>query len=213
MRHMPERRPCTTAKSAAPLFIDRSPPAGLRGKKTSAACHSGASCYGFSSASARIAAAMSLLTVASARLCAAASASKPSPCTVSRRDRAARARLPAGGLAHRPHRVDQRRLTANRLEALDVDSDPIVRIEVRKRRSGHVRCPELHREVAGDGARDAVVERRGPAIEFVDVDAVGRDLDHELRLIDRGGNGDRTDHDRRAAGRRAPSAVAVESSV
>src|SRR5271167_2539102 len=32
IRHMPERRPCTTAKSSAPLFIDRSPPAGLRTK-------------------------------------------------------------------------------------------------------------------------------------------------------------------------------------
>ena len=41
--------------------------------------------YGFCcSASARIAAAMSPLNFASARLCAAASASKPSPCTVSR---------------------------------------------------------------------------------------------------------------------------------
>ena len=55
------------------------------------------------------------------------------------RDRAARARLSACRPAHGPHRLDQRRLARNRLEALDVDRDAIGRVEVRHRRRGHVR--------------------------------------------------------------------------
>jgi hypothetical protein len=49
------------------------------------------------------------------------------------------------------------------------------------------------RQIAGDCARNAVVERRGPAVELVELDAVRCDLNHELGLVDRGWDADRTD--------------------
>src|SRR5436309_1548924 len=69
------------------------------------------------------------------------------------RDRAARARVPDRRLPHGPHRVHEHRLTRNRLEALDVDRDPVGRAEVRHERSGgHARRSEEDGEVAGDSA-------------------------------------------------------------
>jgi hypothetical protein len=102
------------------------------------------------------------------------------------RHRAARARLSALRPVHRPHCLDQHRMAGHRLEALDVDGHAIGRFKVRHRRGGHVRFPQPLGEVAGDDLRDGVIERRGPAIELVDVYTVGRGLDHELRPIDRG---------------------------
>ena len=156
--------------------------------------------YCFSFASARIVVAMSLLMVASARLCAAASASKLSPWTFSLARCAARKSFAGRGLAHRPHCFYQGRLAASGFEALDFDRDHIVWIEVRKPRSRHIGGTELGGEVAGDGACDAVVERRCPAIEFVDFDPVGGDLNDKLWLINRRGYRDRPDHDGRRSG-------------
>ena len=162
-------------------------------------------------ASARIAAAISLLSFASARLCAAASASKPSPgngsVTMVRPER-----LTAGGLfVHCPCRVEQC-VGRHRLEALDIDSDPIVRIEIRKRSGSDVLRPKVHRQVCRHRARDTVVERRRPTVEFVDIDAIGAIFGHELRPIDHVGNGDRPDRDSQPRTGSA-LAVAVESRV
>src|SRR6202035_2214177 len=100
-------------------------------------------------------------------------------------ERAARARFPARSPAHGPYCFEKRLLTANRIEALDVDRDPVGRIEFHERCGRHVPCAEQHGEVAGDGARDAVAYRRDPAIEFLNLDEVRCDLDQELWLVDR----------------------------
>src|SRR5258708_17652359 len=48
-------------------------------------------------------------------------------------DRAPRARRPTGGLAHHPHGVDEDALARRRVEALYLDRDPVVGIEVGER--------------------------------------------------------------------------------
>src|SRR5260370_4626196 len=111
------------------------------------------------------------------------------------RDGTARARFTAGSLAHGPYRLDDRRVSADRLEALDIDCDPVIRVEVSQLRRGHVwRAKEDH-QVACDGTSDTIAEWRDPAAELVALDAVGRDSYDELRLVDRCGYGYWADHD------------------
>ncbi len=124
---------------------------------------------------------MSALTFASARLCAAASASKPLPCTASRATVRPERGSPPADLAHGPHRLDEHRLARRSTRSAARRSSPDRRDRSsRAAPSATSRRAEQHREVAGDGARDAVVERRGPAVELVELDAVRRDLHHEL---------------------------------
>jgi len=68
----------------------------------------------------------------------------------------------------------QRSLATRRLEPLDFKGDYIiVRVEVNQLR-GHIGCAKFYREVTGDSAGAAVVERCHPAVEFADFNTLER---------------------------------------
>ena len=157
---------------------------------------------------ARIAAAMSALTFASARLCAAASASKPSPCTALARDGPPERVAPPAVCVHRPDRLDERRLARDRVEALHVDAS-----RGRRHRSSATRR-DATRGVPSSTARSPATVRAMPSssgaaqrLNSSIVDAVRRDLHDELGPVDRGA-GSRPGRRRRVArgaARRRPS--------
>jgi len=130
--------------------------------------------------------------VASARLCAAASASKPSPCTASRGDRAPDA-FPVRHVADGPHAsittaspgIESKRWTGDR--------HPIGGIEFAQRRRRHRGVPRSTARLPATGACRCFVERRHPAVE-PRRPTRWRDLHHELRPVD--GRGTETGPDR-----------------